>query len=83
MSTHNIYFHGEITIYPYFLVENIPPNLELWGYKGTTYTFRSWGTTVVENKKCSDFAEFSCSDSLLCRSDNKQHRSSSNSIWSI
>ena len=32
----------------------------------TCAIFRSWCSPVVEIKKCSDFIEFCCSDSILC-----------------
>ena len=32
----------------------------------TCTIFRSWCSPVVEIKKCTDFAEFCCSNSILC-----------------
>ena len=32
----------------------------------TCAIFRSWCSPVVKNKKCSDFTEFCCPDSILC-----------------
>ena len=34
--------------------------------KVTCAIFRSWCSPMVENKKCSDFTEFCCTDSILC-----------------